>query len=269
MKQRLKVKQYPPFRDNSLEQLARALADVLTHADITALFNRLKLEDSGGSKWSRMFHAFQIAQGKNNKSNRVLVFILQAMDPVRFIERREIFSASRSILNKILAFNELSLTDSGEFNTVKRAHTIEDTEQGVKGMSISMNLRNFHPEVMKHCRKELKQNNYFHAVFEASKGLAERIRSLSGVEEDGDKLVDKVFLIKHPIIAFNSMSTSTEESVHRGLAFLLKGCFAAIRNPLAHQPSIHWEDQDNAADYLSLMSLLHRKLDDHIVNGEE
>ena len=38
------------------------------------------------------------------------------------------------------------------------------------------------------------QDNYFHAVFEACKGLFQRIRELSGVEADGANLIDRVFL---------------------------------------------------------------------------
>ncbi len=45
----------------------------------------------------------------------------------------------------------------------------------------------------------------------------------------------------------------------------IKDCFAAVRNPLAHDPKILWEGEDDAADYLSLISLLHRKLDDCVL----
>ena len=85
---------------------------------------------------------------------------------------------------------------------------------------------------------------------------------MSDVDRDGAALVDHVFSMSQPILAFNTLQTETEKSEHKGFASLLKGCFAAVRNPLAHEPKIHWEGEDNAADYLSLISLLHRKLDD-------
>ena len=111
------------------------------------------------------------------------------------------------------------------------------------------------------------QDNYFHAVFEASKGLAQRIRDMSEIDKDGAALVDEVFSINTPILALNSLQTETEKSEHRGYAALLKGCFAAVRNPLAHEPKILWSGGDDAADYLSLISLLHRKLDDCVKTG--
>jgi len=104
-------------------------------------------------------------------------------------------------------------------------------------------------------------DNYFHAVFEAAKGLAQRIREMTGVQLDGAALVDKVFACDRPLLAFNRLETETEKSEHKGFATLLKGCFAAIRNPLAHEPKILWEGEEDAADYLTLISLLHRKLD--------
>ena len=48
---------------------------------------------------------------------------------------------------------------------------------------------------------------------------------------------------------------------------LLKGCFAAARNPIAHEPKVMWKGEDDAADYFTLISLLHRKLDDCVPTG--
>ena len=109
------------------------------------------------------------------------------------------------------------------------------------------------------------QENYFHAVFEACKGLFQRVRELSGIESDGASLVDKVFSIENPHIAFNTLKTETEQSEHKGFAQLLKGCYAACRNPLAHGPKILWRGEVDAADYLTLISMLHRKLDQCVV----
>ena len=127
--------------------------------------------------------------------------------------------------------------------------------------------RRIHPEILKYCQAELMQHNYFHAVFEASKGLAQRIRDKSGVDGDGAKLVDSVFSVNGPVLAFNTLQTEIDKTEHKGFTALLKGCFAGVRNPLAHEPKIMWDGEDDAADYLTLISLLHRKLDDCIPTG--
>jgi hypothetical protein len=59
----------------------------------------------------------------------------------------------------------------------------------------------------------------------------------------------------------NTLQSETEKSEHKGYAALLKGCFAAVRNPPAHTPKLLWQGEEDAADHLSLISLLHRKLD--------
>ena len=108
------------------------------------------------------------------------------------------------------------------------------------------------------------QDNYFHAVFEASKGLLKRIQEQSDIDLDGERLIQKVFLGDAPILAFNTLMTETERNEQRGIALLMQGCVAAIRNPLAHEPKILWDGENDAADYLTLISLLHSKLDDAV-----
>jgi len=74
-------------------------------------------------------------------------------------------------------------------------------------------------------------------------------------------LVDKVFSIDKPLLAFNALYTETEKSEHKGFAMLLKGCFGYVRNPLGHEPKLLWNSEDDAADQFTLISMLHRKLD--------
>ena len=67
--------------------------------------------------------------------------------------------------------------------------------------------------------------------------------------------------IESPVFALNFLRNDPAKSEHKGFAQLLKGCFAAVRNPLAHEPKILWDGEEDAADYFSLISLLHRRLD--------
>ena len=64
-----------------------------------------------------------------------------------------------------------------------------------------------------------------------------------------------------PVPAFDAPNTETGISEHKGFAALLNGRFMAVRNPHAHTPKIHWEGEDNAADYFTLISMLYRKVD--------
>jgi len=121
--------------------------------------------------------------------------------------------------------------------------------------------------VLKYCNEELLVDNYFHAVFEATKSIAEKIRSKTGLTSDGSALVDEAFSLKSsiPHLALNSLQTESEQSEQRGFMNLLKGLFGTFRNTTAHAPKITWPiAEQDALDILSLVSLLHRRLDNAV-----
>jgi len=85
---------------------------------------------------------------------------------------------------------------------------------------------------------------------------------LSGLTTDGAELVSKAFSGQSPILVIEPLITESEKSEQKGFANLLVGLFGAVRNPLAHVPKNNWPmcEQD-ALDILTLVSLIHRKLD--------
>lgn len=109
------------------------------------------------------------------------------------------------------------------------------------------------------------QDNYFNAVFEATKSVVDKIREKSELTMDGTDLVDKAFglgQLKKPVLKDNTLSTESEESEHKGLMHLIKGLFGMFRNTTAHAPKIKWTIlQQDALDRLILASMLHRMLD--------
>jgi len=256
----------PSFPEGQIEPLARVLGECGSGTDINRVLHDRGLIDNSGesTKWRRIYWVFLDCQKKHGCANKVIDFVQSFVTPARFVGRAEEFEKRRGQLNTILAFSGLEYGPDGRFRRCESVRTLDQAEKRVRTIRAKFEGRRLHPEVLKYCRTELFQENYFHAVFEASKGLAQRIRELSGVQSDGVLLVDQVFSIDKPVLAINSLRTETERSEHKGFAALLKGCFAAVRNPLAHEPKILWDGEDDAADYLSLISLLHRKLDDSV-----
>lgn len=112
------------------------------------------------------------------------------------------------------------------------------------------------------------QENYFHAVLEATKSVAEKIRSKTGLSGDSVGLVDEAFTLGKPgmpFLAFNSLRTDSEQSEQRGLLALMKGMFCTFRNPAAHTPKVSWNmTEQDALDLLTMASFLHRRLDDAV-----
>ena len=64
------------------------------------------------------------------------------------------------------------------------------------------------------------------------------------------------------MLAINALKSESEQSEQRGFANLVKGTFGMFRNPTAHAPRIQWVmTKRDAEDLLSLVSLIHRRLD--------
>jgi uncharacterized protein (TIGR02391 family) len=119
-----------------------------------------------------------------------------------------------------------------------------------------------HPDVLRFCRVELVADNYFHAVLEASKSIADKLRAKSGVNADGAPLVDATLCGTPPRIAINELRTESQRSEQSGFANLVKGVFGMFRNPTAHEGRILWSmSKEDAEDLLSIASLIHRRLD--------
>ena len=246
-----------------VESIARVLGECGTGSEITrVLLDRQLVDGSGEStKWKRLYWVFLDSQKTYNCANRMLDFIQAFLAPSRFVGRQEVFEERRNELNEVLAFSGLELRTDGQFVRQKTAKTLDEAERRVRTIRGKFRGRQIHPEVLKYCKSELMRDDYFHAIFEATKGLAQRIREMANCQGDGAALVDRVFSIDRPILAFNALQTDTEKSEHKGFATLLKGCFLAARNPRAHEPRILYRSEDDVADYLSLISMLHRKLD--------
>lgn len=259
--------QIPCFDTAHLEAACKVLADTangLKGEEIGRILAALGLADpdAGFTKWKRLFNALADAQNKLQAGNYLILFINQAMAPARYISTPELFDWRRDGLNVALAFAGYAVRDDGKVLHATRETTLSGALARASRLRALLYSRSTHPEVFKYCRAELLEENYFHAVLEAVKGLAERIRQLSGLRTDGAELVNQVFSIKIPILAFNSLQTETETSEQKGIANLVVGLFGAIRNPTAHAPKVMWAmPEQDAVDVFALLSFVHRKLD--------
>lgn len=259
----------PKLTDMQIEEVSRVLGEYLSGTDISRHFADLGIEDTSGesTKWRRLCATFKNYQAADGTPSKLMEFTRRLLEPSRYVNRQDVFEEARNAINAHLAFAGIEYRKDGQFYSIQVATTIDEAHKRLNTITAKFKGRRIHPEVSNYCKAELLQDNYFHAVFEAAKGLAQRIREMSGVTLDGAALVDKVFAIDRPLLALNTLQTETEKSEHKGFAQLLKGCFGAVRNPLAHEPKLFWKGEDDAADYLSLISLLHRKLDECVKTG--
>jgi uncharacterized protein (TIGR02391 family) len=263
----------PGFDEVALRAICDILGDTssgLTGSEIGQLLQACSIEDPNPTqtKRYRLFEALNGQQRQDGCGNNIVAFIYAAMNPIRYTRERELFEDRRSQLNQVLSFCGLSLSEDGKLRKVAASRTLSEAQERANRLHKELMNRNVHLDVMRFCRAELLQDNYFHAVFEATKSVADKIREKSGLTTDGARLVDEAFGFRagsQPILAFNTLRTETEISEHRGLMNLLKGLFGTFRNTTAHAPKIKWviKEQD-AFDMLTLASLLHRRLDESV-----
>lgn len=253
------------FDDSRLRKVAEILEGAATHRVLTDVFRQCGIAEQGGNpKWERILLALRARQTQDGCGNNVGAFIQAIMAPVRFVEQREVFENLRSRLNAILSFSGMLLSPEGRLVACEQARTIDEAVECAGRLRAELLRRRVHADVLTFCRAELTQENYFHAVFEATKSVADKIRQKTGLKGDGAGLVDDAFAFskRTPLLALNSLRTETEQSEQSGFMNLVKGMFGMFRNVTAHAPKIHWKiDEQDALDLLTLVSLIHRRLD--------
>lgn len=255
-----------PFSDSQLRQISDILRGAATGPEISTFFARLTIDDPApaASKKDRLYEALFLRQALDHHANAVAAFVQACMDPVRFSGQHDAFDGLRAQLNEVLAFAGMSLGEDGRLRPASVARTLSEAEGRAQRLQRELRRRGVHADVLRFCTAELLADNYFHAVLEATKSVAEKLRELTSLSSDGPKLVDEALGQAQgpPLLAFNTLRTESERSEHAGFANLCKGMFGAFRNPTAHEPRISWriEEQD-AMDLLTLASLLHRRLE--------
>lgn len=203
---------HPPFDPGTVEAIAKVIGEAGSGTDISRYFQTNGLIDDSGesTKWRRLNSVFLKNQATTKSANQILAFVKSYLIPTRFVGKRDEFEHHRGELNAIFILHGLEYGKDGQFRYTTQAKTLDEAEVRAQGVRNKLAPRNTHPEVYKYCQPELMQENYFQAVFEACKGLFQRIRDLAGVEADGASLFDRVFSVEKPFLAFNTLQTETE-----------------------------------------------------------
>lgn len=173
-------------------------------------------------------------------------------------------------VNKVLLLAGLEVTKEGKLIEVIQAKTLDEVDRKVNYLQRQLYNRAIHSEVQKYCIKDYLQKDYYDAVFEAAKGLAERVRQITGLVSDGGTLFQTAFAKNDPYLFFNSMQTDSEKSEFIGLKELMEAIFHLVRNPATHTPKINWKvDEAKTLDVLTLISFAHKYLDEcHKIPGK-
>jgi uncharacterized protein (TIGR02391 family) len=260
-----------PWSYTTLQAVAAVLGDTdtgLTGREIGDLLHRLGMDDPlpGITKRDRLTEAFVRRQNRDQSPRRVITFITNAMDPVQYRDRPDLFTLRQDRLNERLAFEGLRINDEGRVASGARARTLDEATQLATSVRDELTRRRTHPKVLEYCSVEVLKRDHFHACLEATKSIFDRLRDLTGQGGDGAALIDAVISLGktgQPVVAINALASQTERDEQTGMANLIKGMNGLYRNPTAHDPRLRRSiSEAELLEVLTLVSMVHRRLDD-------
>jgi uncharacterized protein (TIGR02391 family) len=235
------------------EQQLKAICDVLadtnrglTKTELTRLLEQCQIPvmDDGKSsngltytvglnKRDWLYKCFANEINSHKSFERVFIFIEKALNPVSYTseESRQKYHFLFEETNKVLLLIGLNISNEGKLTEVAQAKTLEEVDRRVNNLRRQLYNRAIHHEVKKYCIRDYLRKDYYDAVFEAAKGLAERVREITGLTTDGSALFQKAFAKNDPYIFLNSLKTESEINEFLGLKELLESIFHLVRNP--------------------------------------
>jgi len=106
-----------------------------------------------------------------------------------------------------------------------------------------------------------RDGHYTSAALQAYIRVIDEVKRRSGLNLDGDTLMNQAFGCDNrtPVLRFNSLSTDAEKDEQKGFMFLFKG-IVGLRNSKAHSNRL-FDDPLRGHEYLALASLLMRLLE--------
>jgi uncharacterized protein (TIGR02391 family) len=130
------------------------------------------------------------------------------------------------------------------------------------GHRVTFQGRSLHPAVLSAAESLYLDGHYPQAVFEAGKALIALVKTRSGkVDADGASLMQAVFSVNNPILAFNALADQSDRDEQQGMMHLYTGAVMAVRNPGGHRIGVI-EQPDRALQHLELLSYLADRLDE-------
>lgn len=204
------------------QQKLKAICNVVAHtsqgltkSELTALLGQYGIcgveDGSSCSQWGYtiglnkrdwLYNCLVTEINNSHLFSRIFSFLQAALNPALYtsVDSRTKYRYLVEETNKILLFGGLSIDQSGRLVEVSQAQTLTEVDQRVNRLKKALYDRAIHFEVQKYCVEDYLRADYYDAVFEAAKGLAERVRQISGLTTDGGTLFQTAFSKNDPYI---------------------------------------------------------------------
>ena len=169
--------------------------------------------------------------------------------------------ADREDSRRLLTLARTIQREADENGVGPTQHSLESVSVGLAPLSVKFDAAVTYESLRSASRELFLDRHYARAVEAALKCLNNEVKSKSGRPDlDGDKLMRKVFSANSPILALNSLQSTSETDEQRGYMDLFAGAWTGIRNPRAHEHRLE-DDPDVALEMLVFANHLMRKLD--------
>lgn len=137
---------------------------------------------------------------------------------------------------------------------------LEPSENPTTRLQEAFERLTLHPAIAGASGEMFRSGHYRNAVLDAGIALVNYVKDRSGrADLDGSTLMEHVFSLNDPTLAFNKRRTQSEKDEQQGLMRLFAGAVQGVRNPRAH--SLVPDDGESALECIVLFSLLARRVD--------
>ncbi len=256
------------IKSQTLDKICETLTSKYwKHSEISRLLNLHKISDEQYSHLNCKTHLYNSLADNINQSHNLTKFFNLLFDAchARNFDTQEEHQHFLEKINIILSYEGIQLKyidGKKKITIIKPTSSVSEAKQRANKLKATLEDRNIHPQVIMFCKEEFLQENYFHAVLEACKSIYDKIRKMTGCQEDASQLVEIAFSTKKPLLAINNLSNKNEINEQIGFSNLIKGVSSMFRNTTSHAPKLYWEiNFEDAVDILTMISFIHKKLD--------
>lgn len=255
--------QYEKFPIILLEQLARALAE----CDVRSTLNWVSgivtddYSHAGPLSCSDIVRVLIGMQEQGGSGDKVIELITLLLEPVRFAREPHRFEDIRQKVNLALAFAGLRFNDDATIEIIEVARTIDDAIVSASNIPPIFLRREYHKRVATHLVAGRLEENPFEVAYDTLDDLVERIRTESKVNHRPPTLFDKAFGEEKPRIAITVVDGVVNRVDQQSFLNSVKGLYAMVASRRIYKPGQCRNEDALVADYLSLISLMHRRLD--------
>lgn len=243
------------FRPQTLSNLASITCIVYRGQGITDLFRRSGFPPvwnyRPGNDWRFLYGALERLQ-QNFGPYGVTKILEAACDPQDGLARDN----AREEINECLSPYGIRIGEDG------RARRLEAKAAAASEAAL-FDQRNYHKAVIEHARPPFLKGEYFGAAREGLKVLEELIRTRSGIDDYGARLVQKALGDSGALEAdLADLTGTTRKGIRRGLESGCTWMLSSVRNPASHEYETKFIiGRADALDILTAVSYLCRQVE--------